>query len=325
MKLRNESILVTGAAGFIGSNLVQRLLDSNNRVIGYDNFDNYYVGKEKNIAQYLGHPNFTLVKSDILDFERLSAAMKDVNFVFHLAAQPGVRFSAENPWKTSSTNVEGTLNILLAAERNKIERVVFASSSAVYGEPSEMPCSESQPTSPLSVYGVSKLAGEDYCLTFFRSLGLPVVMLRYHTVYGPRQRPDMAIYKFTKALFEGKSPIVYGDGEQTRDFTYVNDVVEGSLLAAEKEEAEGQVFNIGGGCPVTVNNVIKLLTILLGKEDTHVIYQDEKPGDARHTYADIRKAMDLLGYKPKTKIEDGLEEFVKWFRTYRLSQDSANK
>jgi UDP-glucose 4-epimerase len=317
--------MITGAAGFIGSHLAERLLASNNTVVAYDNFDSFYTGKEGNLRKALESPYYKLHRADILDFDKLKDAMEGVNVVFHLAAQPGVRFSAVNPWKTNSTNVDGTLNVLLAAAKTKVERMIFASSSSVYGAPKIFPCPENLQPSPISVYGASKLSAENYCMMFSQSLGLPIVILRYHTVYGPRQRPDMAIHKFTKAMYEGNSPVIYGDGEQTRDFTYVLDVVDGTVLAAEKEESTGQTFNIGSGSSITVNELLKLLRHIMNKENLQPIYENKDSGDVEHTQADILKATQILKYDPKTNIKEGLRSFFEWYVTDLLKANSLDK
>ncbi len=317
--LTNRSVLVTGGAGFIGSHLVEKLLKLENRVTSYDNLDKYYLGKEKNIHQLAKNKRFKAFNADILDYETLLQSVKGADLVFHLAAQPGVRFSMEHPTKTTKVNVLGTLNLLKAAKEAGVKRVIFASTSSVYGEAKVMPIREEHPTEPISVYGASKLAAEKYCQVFNDQLGLPVVMLRYHTVYGPRQRPDMAFHKWTRCYFEHKPIVIYGDGKQTRDFTFVADIIQGTLRAAEVEEIGGEVFNLGGGSRVTVNEVVQSLLKELDSNDTaKVVYESAKLGDVPDTHANIEKAKKILGFKPTTRIEDGLKLYVEWYRNYCL-------
>ena len=320
MELTELRIIVTGGAGFIGSHLVDRLIEMNNHVIIYDNFDKYYDDKEKNIKNHLGNQNFTLIKSDILDYKKLYKAMNKVDIVFHLAAQAGVRYSLDNPIKTNIVNTSGTLKVLKAAKKNKVKKVVFASSSSVYGEPQYMPLDEKHPTKPISIYAASKLAAENYCQIFDYILDLPTIILRYHTVYGPRQRPEMAIHKWIRQLFQNVPPVIYGDGNQTRDFTYIDEIIDGTLKAAEIENAEGEIFNLGGGSRKRINDVIKLILILTGKEDINPIYEDSKPGDIYDTYADISKARKILGYSPKMTLDSGIRQFIKWFKSRALAQ-----
>lgn len=304
---------MTGAAGFIGSHLVDELLERGNVVVGFDNFDDYYTGKERNIQNSLSNHDFKMVRANILDFEALSDAMEGVEVAFHLAAQPGVRFSVENPWKTTKVNVDGTLNALVAAKRNDVDRFVFASSSSVYGVPKYLPVDEEHPKAPISVYGSSKLAAEEYCRLFGHEYDVSIVVLRYHTVYGPRQRPDMAIYKFTEAFTKNKRPVIFGDGGQTRDFTFVSDVIQGTVRAGEEDAAVGEAFNIGSGSEVSVNELVRIIASLTDKETVSPLFEEPKKGDVPDTHADIRKAQRILGYQPEVSLEIGLREFVDWF------------
>jgi len=314
MELKGLRIIVTGGAGFIGSHLVDNLIEMDNHVIVYDNFDEYYTGKEDNIQNHLRKTNFTLIKADILDYNTLHKTMNKVDVIFHLAAQAGVRYSLENPIKTNTINTNGTLNVLHAAKENKVKKVVFASSSSIYGIPQYMPIDEKHTTNPISIYGASKLAAEKYCQIYNDFLDLPTIILRYHTVYGPRQRPDMAFYKWTQQLFNNKPPVVYGDGKQTRDFTYIDDIIDGTLKAIEIDDAEGEIFNIGGGTKISIINALKIILKLTNKEDINLIYETPKLGDVPHTHANISKAREILGYNPKVIFNEGISRFIKWFK-----------
>ena len=309
MELHGLDILVTGGAGFIGSHLVDRLIEMDNHVIVYDNFDDFYLGKEKNIQNHLNNSNFTLINADILDYERLVNATNNIDIIFHLAAQAGVRYSLEYPLKTNTINTTGTLNVLRAAKQNNIKKIIFASSSSVCGDPQYMPVDEKHPTNPVSIYGASKLIGEKYCQILSNA-----IILRYHTVYGPRQRPEMAIHKWIRGLFANEAPIIYGDGEQTRDFTYIDDIIDGTLQAAETEGIEKEIFNLGSGRNISVNKLINLLLKLTNKEEIKPIYSSPKVGDVPDTYADITKAKNILGYSPDVALENGIQQFIEWYK-----------
>lgn len=315
--------LVTGVAGFIGSHLTERLISEGYHVIGVDAFTDYYPRqmKERNLANLRGHERFELIEGDLLDLDlvallqgELSAGLAaDIEFVFHFAAQPGVRASwGENFEVYVRSNVLATQRLLEGAKETKLKKFVYASSSSVYGDAQSFPTPEDVTPHPISPYGVTKLAGEHLCQLYWRNYGVPMVCLRYFTVYGARQRPDMAFYRFIKAMLEEKEIVVYGDGEQTRDFTHVDDAVEAAIRAIEAPVV-GEVFNIGGGSPVAINEVISALEDILGRR-ARVRHIEPQRGDVRDTWAEIAKAARVLGYHPQVRLVDGLQEQVSWMQ-----------
>ncbi|UCB60740.1 MAG: GDP-mannose 4,6-dehydratase [Candidatus Bathyarchaeota archaeon] len=314
LMIKGKKILVTGGAGFIGSHLVDRLLNGENTIIVYDNFDDFYKGKMQNIQHNLQEKNFKLVKGDILNYEGLTSAMAGADLVFHEAAQCGIRYCINNPMKAHNVNVTGTLNVLMAAKQIGVEKVVFASSSGIFGAPHQSPMDETHPTNPNSPYGVTKLAAEKYCLAFNKVYELNVVSLRYFSVYGPRGRPDQVIRAFTATMSEDEEPRIFGDGSQTRDFTYVSDIVEANVLAAECHDSTGQIFNIGYGKEFTINQVFTKIAEKLGKKDKiQPNYLETYKGEFPHTLADTQKAQKILGWRPKVNLDQGLDMFVEWF------------
>ncbi|MGC9505097.1 NAD-dependent epimerase/dehydratase family protein [Baaleninema sp.] len=309
-------VVVTGAAGFIGSHLVETLLDRGETVIGVDQFNDYYdpAIKRKNMAAALGRSNFQLIESDVqaIDWNEL---LDGVEFVYHQAAQAGVRASWGDGFRSyTERNINATQILLEAAKNANLKRFVYASSSSVYGNAASFPTSETTLPKPVSPYGVTKLAAEHLCGLYHVNYGVPTVALRYFTVYGPRQRPDMAFHKFLKAALQEESISVYGDGQQTRDFTFVADAIAANLAAAEAPEAVGEVFNIGGGSRVTLKQTIETMEKIVGKPIS-IDYQESSKGDARHTSADVSKAQKLIGYAPKVSIEEGLRREWDWVRS----------
>lgn len=304
--------LVTGGAGFIGSNLVEELIrrDEKVRVI-----DNFFTGKKENIEEFI--PKIELVQGDIRDLDGVREAVDGVDFVLHEAALTSVVRSIEHPLATTETNIDGTLNVLVAARDAKVKRVIYASSSSIYGNSPTLLKREDMIASPLSPYAVSKLSGEYYCQVFYRIYGLETVILRYFNVFGPRQnlvsQYAAAIPRFIKAILNRKSPTIYGDGEQSRDFTFVENVVEANILACREEKITGEIFNIGGGRSTTINQLAELISRLLDK-NIEPIYTDPRPGDVRHSLADITKARRLLSYQPRINLKEGLKRTLKWYR-----------
>ena len=304
--------LVTGAAGFIGSHLSAALLDSGASVTGVDCFTDYYSRalKEANLATVKGRPGFTFKEAALQDAD-LKDLLTGVTHVFHLAGQAGVRKSWGADFDVYiKDNIQATQRLLEAVVRMPIQKYVYSSSSSVYGDHVPLPMREDAYLQPLSPYGVTKLAGEHLGNLYCANYGVPVVSLRYFTVYGPRQRPDMAFQRFLTAARDGKPIITYGDGEQTRDFTFISDIVSANMAAADRGRP-GSVYNIGGGSRVTLNHVLDLIRDVTGK--TLTVHRDpEQKGDMRHTYADTSAARRDLDFSPRVTLENGLDQQYRW-------------
>ena len=300
--------LVTGVAGFVGSHIAERLLADGHTVRGIDSFTNYYARsmKENNLKGVRASDRFTFIEADILHTNTLHL-LSDVDWVFHQAAQAGVRASWGQEFKHYvDYNVLATQHLLEAAVHMKgLQRFVYASSSSIYGDVDALPVTEDATPQPVSPYGVTKLAAEHLCTLYNRVFGVPSVSLRYFTVYGPRQRPDMAFHRFCKAIVEGQPIRIYGDGRQTRDFTYISDIVEANMRAAASDLAIGKVMNIAGGSRVTVRHVVELLQEICG-HPIQSSFDETQPGDVCHTFADVSLAQKTLGYTPVVSLEEGL-------------------
>lgn len=311
-----SKIVITGGAGFIGSHIAENLAKDGHEIIVVDNLDPYYSVdiKKKNLDIVLNSGDVTFINTDVTDLSKMKQIIDNtVDYVYHEAAQAGVRISVEDPFRPNDVNVLGTLNVLKASLDANVNKVINASSSSVYGKVKYLPFDEKHPTEPVSPYGVSKLAAEHYCRVFYEIYGLPTTSLRYFTVYGPRMRPDLAISIFTKKMLSNEPITVFGDGGQTRDFTYIDDVVEANKRLLFNKKTNGNVLNIGGGNRISVNDLIENLRSITGST-SEVINAGKQKGDAENTLAGIDLGNKLIGYKPLFTINKGLNKFVDWFK-----------
>lgn len=305
--------LITGVGGFIGSSLARALVARGEQVRGVDNFS---TGKRENLAEILGRIDFH--EADLLELDAMRKACVGVDFVLHEAAIPSVPKSVLDPVGSNRANVDGTLNLLVAARDAKVKRVVYAASSSAYGDTPTLPKHEAMKPDPISPYAVAKLAGEQYMVSFYRCYGLETISLRYFNVFGPRQDPSSpysgVLAKFITLMLRGEQPAIYGDGEQSRDFTYIDNVVEANLLACKApSSAAGQVFNLATGRRITLNETFRLLRKLTSYSGQPK-YESERGGDIKHSLADITKAEKAFGYRPAMNFEEGLRRTVEWYR-----------
>ena len=313
-------VLVTGGAGFIGGHIAERVARDGHAVTVLDNLEPYYDPgiKSHNLsaienAAANGAGHFEFIEGSITDGSLLTDLIADSDIIYHQAAQAGVRKSVEEPQKVNRFNVTGTVKLLEAARRHDIERVIFASSSSVYGTPEYLPYDEDHPTTPVSPYGVSKLAAEHYTRVYHDIYGLPTVSLRYFTVYGPRMRPNMAMTNFVSRCLHGEPPVIYGDGSQTRDFTYVEDIVRLNLQLLADDRADGSVLNLGSTDTIDILTLAEVIRDEIDPE-LDITFDSARTGDAEHTHADVSKAHELLGYEPTIDIKEGVSRFISWYR-----------
>lgn len=308
-----SKILVAGGAGFIGSHIVDRLLEKDIEVIVLDNL---YTGQPENVQHYRDNKNFKFVKGDVRNAPLVKRLVKDVDAVFNEAAVVSVPRSMEAPLLANEVNVGGTLNLLKACLDSGVKRFVQASSASVYGDTKTLPVSEDMPPKPISPYAVSELAAENYARVFFSAYGLETVCLRYFNVYGPRQTLSAysgVITIFVNKLLQNQRLTIFGDGKQTRDFVYVEDVVSANMLALKKKEAVGEAFNIATGVAITINKLVWNLQEVMKKKQLKPVHKDPRPADIRHSYASIEKAKKILEYKPQFSLKKGLTKLVEWY------------
>ena len=305
--------LVTGGAGFIGSNLVRKLLEMGEDVRILDNFA---TGKRENILPLINNPHLTIIEGDLRSFHIVRTAVKGVDYILHQGALPSVPRSINDPITTNDVNILGTLNILEAAKEFGVKRVICASSSSIYGNSETLPKVETMPVNPMSPYALTKYAQEKYCQIYYNLYGLETVALRYFNVFGPNQDPtsqySAVIPKFIKHMSEDKEPVIYGDGTQSRDFTYVDNVVYANLLACNAEKAAGEVINIACGESYTLLELVKMINEILGK-NIEPKFDPERPGDVKHSWAGIDKAKELLSYEVKVDFKEGLARTINFF------------
>jgi nucleoside-diphosphate-sugar epimerase len=315
--------LVTGGGGFIGSNTVDELVRRGHSVVVLDDLSS---GKEDNLAEIRN--KITFIKGSITDIEVVRKAMHEAEYVLHLAARTSVPRSVKDPIDTNKINIDGTLNVLVAARDAKVKRVVFAASSSAYGETPTLPKVETMPPAPISPYGVTKFVGELYAQTFGRCYGLENVSLRYFNIFGPRQDPGSpysgVLAKFCTCFLEETQPVMFGDGEQSRDFTYVENAVQANLLACEAPNVSGRTFNVGTGARFTLNQTLELLAKISGKK-LEAKYEPPRDGDIRDSQADITQAREYLGYDPQVTFEEGLRRTFEWYSSTATKAEAKSK
>ena len=313
-ELKEKNILVTGGAGFIGSHIAEKLVEIGAKVKVLDNF---FAGKLENLEGF--RDKVELIEGDITDLSLVYKAMEGIDYVSHQAALRSAPKSVNLPLSYNRVNVEGTINILIAAKERGVKRVVYASSSSVYGDNLQLPQKEEDFPSPLTPYATSKLAGEFYCKMFTRTYGLSTVSLRYFNVFGPRQSLEsqyaVVIPKFIKCILDEEPPPIHGDGKQSRDFTYIDNVVYANLLALTRESVDGEIFNTGEGKTISILELVDYLSRIAGKE-VKPVFTPPRPGDPPYTMADIEKVSSLLGYKPLVSFEEGLKRTFIWFKRH---------
>lgn len=319
MKIKNEKVLVTGGAGFIGSHLIDRLLESDNQVLIVDDFS---FGKEENIAHLRNNPNVQIEVADICDSDRMMSYAQGIDYIFHLAVFC-LRNSINNPYRSQEVNATGTLVMLEAARKNDVKKFIYTSTGEVYGTGMYFPLDETHPFLPTNVYGAAKAAGELYARSYMKTFGLPIVITRLFNTYGPREQCEgcraEVIPKFVLRTLAGKESVIFGTGEQTRDFTYVDDIVTGIMLAAEKDEAVGEAFNLAHGEDVSVGRILELVLEKLGRQDLKPEYLHEgRPADIDKIAADVSKAKRILGYSADIGIEEGLDRYIAWVQDQEL-------
>ena len=313
-------LLITGGAGFIGGHLAESFVRAGHDVTVLDSLEPFYdLGIKRHTIETAraaagdGGGSYEFIEGSVTDEDCVDALIADTDVVYHQAAQAGVRASVAEPRRVHEINVTGTITVLEAAREHDISRVVNASSSSVYGKPVSLPYAETHPTEPVSPYGASKLAAEQYVRVYNEVYGLPTVSLRYFTVYGPRMRPNMAFTNFVSRCLHGEPPVIYGDGEQTRDFTYVKDIVAANRQLLTTDAADGEILNVGSGGRITINELARVIRDAIDPQ-LEIVHDDPREGDAEHTHADITKARDRLGYEPTTSITEGARSFVAWYQ-----------